>query len=242
MTANAPGRCVSTRCGDPTRPLPISAVSRAVSVDTRSGGGSGRTRSECCTWRAGAGSTTRRTSSMPASGGCDSRSSRINVRSTFGSRIGAGNSMARWKTRRVTSLSHVCTTTAPRSRRSRCAHSGSSRRASTNDRGSSPSMGHSSTSASSKRSSSPSANRGSRSSPLARRRQRTPTSPNRSNRSGAGSLARSPSVCTPQRSSVSSTPPVVCSDPAIGRCPDRAEPARPSCLAGSFSNGDGAMR
>src|SRR5687768_9798024 len=50
---NAPGRHESTTAGDPQRPSPISAFSRAISVDTCSGDGSGRVSSEYCRTRAG---------------------------------------------------------------------------------------------------------------------------------------------------------------------------------------------
>ena len=112
--------------------------------------------------RPGAGSTAMRTSSIPAAGGWDSRSSSTSVRSTFGSRMGAASSSARWCTSRVTSLSHTWTTTAPRSLRARWSPSASKRRASTNDSGSSPSIGHSSAIACSNRSSSTSRTSGRR--------------------------------------------------------------------------------
>ena len=86
------------------------------------------------------------TTSMPAGGGCDSRSSRISVRSTRASRIGAGRCSVRSCVARVTSRSRVVTSTAPRSARSSDADSASHSRASTNDSGSSPSIGHSSSS------------------------------------------------------------------------------------------------
>ena len=65
---------------------------------------------------------------MPASGGCDSRSSRMSVRSTLASRIGAGSSSDARAAVRVTSCSVVWSTATPRSARSSRAHNGSSSR------------------------------------------------------------------------------------------------------------------
>ena len=80
---------------------------------------------------------------MAAGGGFDSRSSSASVRSTRASRMGAGNSTERSCMSRVTSVSLMCSVTTPRSCRSRRSHNGSNNRASTNDSGSSPSIGHS---------------------------------------------------------------------------------------------------
>ena len=88
--ANAPPRCVSTATGVPTRPSPITARRRAVSVAIVSGRGCARARSDGWTMRPATGSNVTVSASMPAGGGCDSRSSTISVRSTRGSRIGIG--------------------------------------------------------------------------------------------------------------------------------------------------------
>src|SRR6185503_16274065 len=55
--SNAPGLQEPTRPGAPQRPSPIKALSRAISVDTCSGDGSGRVSSEYGRTRAGVGST-----------------------------------------------------------------------------------------------------------------------------------------------------------------------------------------
>ena len=107
------------------------------------------------------------TRSMAAAGGCDSRSSSASVRSVRTSRIGAGSSRRRAYTSRVTSRSRTCSTAAPRSRRSSRVDNGSSSRVSTNDSGSSPSIGHSSSIDDSKRSSASVGTSGRMSSPRA---------------------------------------------------------------------------
>ena len=107
--------------GEPHRPSPINAASRAASVESCSGDGSGRVSSENCTTRPGVGSTATVTRSIAASGGCDSRSSSASVRSVRASRIGAGNCSDRSWIARVTRCRRTCSTAAPRSRRSRCA-------------------------------------------------------------------------------------------------------------------------
>ena len=145
--AHATGRSsnVSTSAGAPTRDSPMSAPSRAMSVDRSSGDGSVRVRSAPWAIRPGTTPASTSTMSMPAGGGCDSRSSRMSVRSTRASRIGAGRCSTRTCDSRVTSCSRVVTSTAPRSARSSATDNGSSTRASTNDNGSSPSIGQSST-------------------------------------------------------------------------------------------------
>ena len=84
--------------------------------------------SEYCTTRPGVGSMATSTRSIAAGGGCDSRSSSASVRSVRTSRIGAGSC----RRARVDLPRHqpqrTCSTAAPRSRRSRCADSGSSSR------------------------------------------------------------------------------------------------------------------
>jgi hypothetical protein len=66
--ANAPGCHESTAAGAPQRSSPISAVSRAISVESCSGDGSGRVSSENWSTRAGVGSTATTTRSMAAAG------------------------------------------------------------------------------------------------------------------------------------------------------------------------------
>ena len=175
------------------------ACRRATSVETSSGAGSARVSSDSWTMRPGVGSMESVTASMPAGAGCDSRSSSSSVRSTFGSRIGAGSCRLRRCRSRVTSRRRRCRTAAPRSRCSRRWHNGSSSRVSTNESGSRSAMGHSSSSDASKGSSSSAGTSGPVSSPRARRCQRMPSCPSRSERSAAGSAASSPSVRRPQR-------------------------------------------
>ena len=123
------------------------------------------------------------TRSIAAGGGFDSRSSSASVRSTRASRIGAGSSTTRSCRSRppslraeanVTSVKVIRRRTAPRSLRSSRSHKGSSRRASTNDNGSRPSMGHSSSSDSSNCSATSAGTSGRISSPRAHRCQRRP--------------------------------------------------------------------
>ena len=171
--ANAPGCHESIISGDPQRVSPMSAWRRAMSVETCSGVGSGRVSSENCTMRAGVGSTATVTRSMAAAGGFDSRSSNASVRSVRASRIGTGNCSERSCTSRVVpsvliKCSRTCSTAAPRSRCTRCASSDSISRPSTNDSGSSSSIGHSSSSVCSNRSSGTEGTSGRPSSPRAR--------------------------------------------------------------------------
>ena len=171
--ANAPGCHESITSGNPQRVSPISAWRRAMSVETCSGVGSGRVSSENCTTRAGVGSTATVTRSMAAAGGFDSRSSNASVRSVRESRIGTGNCSDRSCTSRVVpsvliKCSRTCSTAAPRSRCTRCASSDSISRPSTNDSGSSSSIGHSSSSVCSNRSSGTEGTSGRPSSPRAR--------------------------------------------------------------------------
>ena len=140
------GRCESTSAGAPQRPAPIRAVSRACSAASWSSDGSALRSSENWTMRPGTGSTVTVSRSIAACGGCASRSSSRSVRSTRASRTGTGNSISRTWTWRSVRCSDSRTTAAARSRASRCAHNGSSTRPSTNDSGSSPSIGHSSAS------------------------------------------------------------------------------------------------
>ena len=97
---------------------------------------------------------------MAEAGGCDSRSSKASVRSVRTSRIGVGSCRRRAcsshpvpDASRVTRRNRMCSTAAPRSRRSSRVDNGSSSRVSTNDSGSSSSIGHSSSSVDSNRSS-----------------------------------------------------------------------------------------
>ena len=83
--------CESTSAGEPHWPSPAKAVNRAINVETFSGEGRARSSNENCWVRAGTGSTTTVTWSIPADGRCDSRSSRTSVRSTRGSRSGVGS-------------------------------------------------------------------------------------------------------------------------------------------------------
>ena len=57
-----------------------------------SGAGRARSSSECCSVRAGVGSARSVTASIPAGGGCDSRSSSTSVLSVRGSLMGVGSS------------------------------------------------------------------------------------------------------------------------------------------------------
>ena len=97
----------------------------------------------------------------------------------------------------LTRCSRTCRTAAPRSRRSRCADSGSSSRPSTNESGSSPSIGHSRSSACSKRSSGTAGTSGATSSPRASRCQRTPSCPRRAATSSGGSAANRRAYASP---------------------------------------------
>ena len=126
------------------RSCPISAPSRASSVDSCSGVGSARVKSVCCTTRPGVGSMTMVTRSIAAAAGCDSRSSSASVRSV--AHVADRRRQfepARVRLPRRRGRSRTCSTAAPRSRRSSRVDSGSSSRVSTNDSGSSPSIGHS---------------------------------------------------------------------------------------------------
>ena len=108
---------------------------------------------------------------MAAAGGCDSRSSSASVRSVRASRIGAGSCSDRSCTR--ARVDRDAAARAARRRRDRAARdaptSGSISRPSTNDSGSSPSIGHSRSSACSKRSSGTAGTSGAASSPRASR-------------------------------------------------------------------------
>ena len=201
--SNAPGRQESTRAGEPTCDSPMRALRRAMSVETCSVEGCARSSSDHCTMRPGVGSTRTTTRSMAAVGGCDSRSSRMSVRSVFGSRMGAGSCSVRVWVSRVVRRSSVCSTAAPRSARSRRTASGSSTRPSTNESGSRPSIGHSSSSEASNGSSGTSGTSGARSSPRAACCQRGPSGPRRDDNSTAGRAAKAPSVRMPQRRSTS---------------------------------------
>ncbi len=164
--------------GEPQRPSPISAVSRAISVDSCSGDGSGRVSSENWTTRPGVGSTATTTRSMAAAG---------RMRFEIEQRQRAQRPRVAHRRRQLqrplvharasTRCRRTCSTAAPRSRRSRCADSGSSSRPSTNDSGSSPSIGHSRSSACSKRSSGTAGTSGRASSPRASRCHSTPALP-----------------------------------------------------------------
>ncbi|PYR41934.1 MAG: hypothetical protein DMF93_07205 [Acidobacteria bacterium] len=203
--ANAPGRYESTLAGAPKRSGPISAPRRATSVDSRSGVGTARANSVCCSTRPGVGSITIVTRSMPAPGGCASRSRSASVRSVRTSRIGVGSSSRRAQTSRppspdgsrVTSRSSTCSTAAPRSRRSSRVDNGSSSRVSTNDSGSSSSIGHSRSSVASNRSSASVGTSGRTSSPRAIACHASARFPIRAARSAGGSAASSPSVLMP---------------------------------------------
>ncbi len=237
--ANAPGCHESTSAGDPQRPSPISAVSRAISVEICSGDGSGRVSSENWSTRAGVGSTATTTRSIAAAGGCDSRSSSASVRRVRASRIGAGNCSERSCTARVTRCSRTCSTAAPRPRRSRWAESGSISRPSTNDSGSSPSIGHSRSSACSKRSSGTAGRSGRGSSPRARRCHRTPSCPSRAARASAGKAATSPKVRSPHRRNVAST--TSCEGARVRRCEGDTGSAFATTFSRSIGSGASAV-
>ncbi len=230
---------VSTSAGAPTRDSPMSAPSRAMSVDRSSGDGSVRVRSAPWAIRPGTTPASTSTMSMPAAGGCDSRSSRMSVRSTRASRMGAG----RWRTRtcdsRVTNCNRVVTSTAPRSARSSATDNGSSTRASTNDNGSSPSTGQSSTQRSMNLGASSTGTSHAVSSPRAAWCRRTPGAPNRVCTSARGRRATSPSVRNPQRSSVASrSNTAVC---ALSAWRDDRPPILPRGVD-ETSDGPGAIR
>ena len=211
VIANAPGRNESTVAGAPKRSDPISAPSRATSVESCSGVGCARVNSRCCSTRPGVGSMTMVTHSTAAAGGCDSRSRSASVRSVRTSRTGDGSSRRRTQVSRgstasprpervegcVTRPSRTCSTAAPRSRRSRRVASGSSSRVRTNDSGSRSSIGHSSSSDDSKRSSASVGTSGRMSSPRAIACHIVAGRPSRDTRSAAGSAASSPSVFSP---------------------------------------------
>ena len=165
------------------RSCPITAPSRASSVESCSGVSCGRANSVCWTTRPGVGSTTMVTRSTAAAGGCDSRSSSTSVRSARTSRIGDGRSRRRACRSPPTSPSCTCSTATPRSRRSRRIDSGSRSRVSTNDSGSRPSIGHSRSMDDSKRSSAASGTSGRTSSPRARACHTRPARPSRDERS-----------------------------------------------------------
>ena len=134
-----PGFHESTSAGDPQRVSPISAWSRAMSVEICSGDGSGRVMQRELddagrrridghdhAIDGGRRADATRGRAAPASAACAHPAS-----------ASAAAAIARapraLPSRRLTSAERTCSTAAPRSRRSRCASSGSSRRPSTKD-------------------------------------------------------------------------------------------------------------
>ena len=168
VIANAPGRYESTVAGAPMRSCPISAPSRASSVESCSGVGCARVNSVCCSTRPGVGSMTMVTRSI--GGGRRMRfeiEQRERPQRPHVAHRRRQLQPPRVHVSRVTSRSTTCSTAAPRSRRSRRVDSGSSSRVSTNDSGSSPSIGHSSSIDDSNRSSASVGTSGRTSSPRA---------------------------------------------------------------------------
>ena len=129
----------------PHRASPTSAPRRAVSVASVSADGIARSSSEYWITRPAPDRFRSSTMSIAADGGCDSRSSSSSVRSTRGSRIAAGSC----STRAVHGAIDEAEIEPQRRGAAigpfeRDTDSGSSSRASTNDNGSSVSIGHSS--------------------------------------------------------------------------------------------------
>ena len=181
-TAKAPGRWVSTSCGEPPRPSAVHAWRRAIVSASRSGEGSAGSRSENCAGRAGVGSARAVIRAMASRGGCASRSRRTSVRQVRASPEGAAGFSTRACAVPSTSPSSTASEAAFAPRAARAAQSGSSTRESRNASGSRPSTGQSSSSVVSKRSGSGAGTRRPSSSPRARRARRGPSGPKRSAR------------------------------------------------------------
>ena len=199
-TAKAPGRCVSTSCGEPPRPAAVHAWSRAIVSASRSGEGSAGSSSENC-----AGARGRRLGARGEPGDRVARRVRLEVEQherAPGARLARGRGRPQHaRVRRVpsTSPSSTASEAALRPRAARVAQSGSSTRESRNASGSRPSTGQSSSSVVSKRSGNGAGTRTPSSSPRARRTRRGPSGPKRSARATGGRRARSPIVRRPQR-------------------------------------------
>ena len=125
--ANAPGLHESTSAGEPQRVSPISACSRAISVEICSGDGSGRVSSENCTTRAGVGIDGHDDAIDGAGGGMRfeieqrQRAQRARIAHRRRQLQRPLVHVARRRHVVLTRQSRTCSTAAPRPRRSRCA-------------------------------------------------------------------------------------------------------------------------